>query len=83
MGDNFQAFLLKGGETLLHLSSFCCIRAGRCIDTSVNTGVNTTSKNRCFISIQKDASLNQCSHKYHFDVAIHRRFDVELSFILM
>ncbi|GFW35927.1 t-complex protein 1 subunit delta [Trichonephila clavipes] len=38
-------------------------------------------KNRCFISIQNDASLNQCSHKYHFDVAIHRRFDVELSFI--
>ncbi|GFY54733.1 round spermatid basic protein 1-like protein [Trichonephila inaurata madagascariensis] len=23
----------------------------------------------------------RCSHKYHFDVAIHRRFDVELSFI--
>ncbi|GFV09588.1 hypothetical protein TNCV_1822761, partial [Trichonephila clavipes] len=26
---------------------------------------------------------NQCSHKYHFDVAIHRRFDVEADFISM
>ncbi|GFT85289.1 hypothetical protein TNCV_497291 [Trichonephila clavipes] len=33
--------------------------------------------------LENDASLNQCSHKYHFDVAIHRRFDVELSFISM
>ncbi|PRD23576.1 UNVERIFIED_CONTAM: hypothetical protein NCL1_45990 [Trichonephila clavipes] len=40
-------------------------------------------KHRCkrYIKKPNDASLNQCSHKYHFDVAIHRRFDVELSFI--